>query len=177
MITQILQYSVPAIIVAAIAYLLIDKLLKNEENRRNFELAKQNQPTVTPIKLRAYERLMLLLERITPNNMLVSKVQPNLTAIELQSILLNDIRKELEHNFSQQIYVTSELWETIKDAHENVIQLINLCSSQCSADDSATKLATVIIQVYDSKEETAIDSAKEALKNEIRKMLRQSDEN
>lgn len=171
MITQILQYTIPALLVIAMAYLLIDKLLKNEESRRNFEIIKQNQPVVTPIKLRAYERLMLLLERITPNFILVNKVQPNMTALELQGILLNDIRKELEHNFSQQIYISSELWESIKAAQENTIQLINLCSSQCKPDDSATKLATIIIQVYDSKEETAIDSAKEELKTEIRKIL------
>lgn len=169
---SILQFTIPAVLVIAMAYLLIDKLLKNEENRRNFELVKQNQPTVTPIKLRAYERLMLLLERITPHNILLNKVQANMTAFELQSVLLSDIRKELEHNFSQQIYVSSPLWESIKNAQENIIQLINMCSAQCNADDTAAKLATLIIEVYDSKEETAIDATKEQLKNEVSKMLK-----
>lgn len=170
--TTILQFSIPAILVIAMAYMLIDKLLKNEEARRNFELVKQNQPTITPVKLRAYERLILLLERITPQNLLPNKVLPNMSAQELQSTLLNDIRKEVEHNFSQQIYVSTELWETIKNAYENTVQLINLSSGQCSEQDSAVKLATMIIQVYDSKDQTAIDIAKDFLKNEVNKMLR-----
>lgn len=170
--SNILQYTIPAVLVIVMAYLLIDKLLKNEEARRNFELIKQNQPTITPTKLRAYERLMLLLERITPQNMLPNKVQANMKAVELQNTLLQDIRKELEHNFSQQIYVSSELWEAVKNAQENIVQLVNLCSAQCQSDDSAVKLATLIIQVYDSKNETAIDAAKELLKTEAKKMLK-----
>lgn len=170
--TTILQYFIPALLVLVTAYLLIDKLLKNEEARRNFEIKKQNQPIVTPIKLRAYERLILFLERITPHNMLLNKVEPNMTALELQNVLLNDIRKELEHNYSQQIYISDDVWETIKNAQENTIQLINLCSSQCQPQETATNLATLIIQVYESKEETAIDAAKEALKNEVNDLLK-----
>ena len=64
-----------------------------------------------------------------------------------------------------------KVWETIKNAQENIIQLINLCSSQCQPDESAAKLATLIIQVYDSKDETAIDIAKDEVKNEVRKTL------
>lgn len=169
--TNILQYLLPAILVLATAYLLIDKLLKNEEARHAFELKKQNHPNIVNLKLRAYERLMLLLERITPGNMLLSKIQSGMSALELQSVLLNDIRKEFEHNYSQQIYVSAELWEMIMDAQENTRQLINLCSAQCAPDDTASKLATMIIQVYDSKNETAIDAAKEGLKNEVSAIL------
>ena len=169
--TTILQYLLPALLVLATAYLLIDKLLKNEDARRNFELKKQNHPNVINLKLRAYERLMLLLERITPSNMLLNKIQPGMTALELQNVLLNDIRKEFEHNYSQQIYVSAELWQMIIDAQENTLQLIHLCSAQCSPDETASKLATMIIQVYDSKDETAIDAAKEALKNEVNRIL------
>ncbi|MGC3979527.1 MAG: hypothetical protein QM751_15675 [Paludibacteraceae bacterium] len=170
--TNILQYTIPAVSVIAMAYLLINKLLKNEENRRNFELMKLNQPIITPIKLRAYERLMLFLERITPNNMLPGKVQPTMSALEFQSVLMNDIKKEFEHNFAQQIYISSELWESIKNAEENIIQLINLCSAQCQAEDSAATLATLVIQVYNSKDVTAIDAAKEQLRNEIAKFTK-----
>lgn len=172
MLTTILQITIPAVLVVIMAYLLIEKLLKGEEARRNFEITKLNQPLLTPIKLRAYERLMLLLERITPHNMLLSKVEPNMMAFELQNVLLSDIRKEFEHNYSQQIYISTELWETIKSAQENTIQLINLCSSQCTAQDNAAKLATMIIKIYDSKEETALDVAKTALKNEVNNLMK-----
>lgn len=169
---NILQFTIPALLVLAAVYFLIDKLLKNEESRRNFELAKQNSPAVINTKLRAYERLMLLLERITPQNILPNKIQNNSTALELQAALLNDIRREFEHNFSQQIYVSPELWNYIKEAGENIIQLINLCSAKCQHEDTAAKLATIIIQVYDSKDETAIDYAKDELKKEVSRMLK-----
>lgn len=168
---SILLITIPAALVIAIAYMLIDKLLKNEEQRRNFELLKQNQPTIITIKLRAYERLMLLLERITPHSILLSKIEANMSVMELQNTLLNDIRKEFEHNYSQQIYISSDLWDAIRNAQENIFQLINLCSAKCDGEDSASTLATLIIQVYDSQQETALDFAKSKLKEEVSKIL------
>lgn len=168
---EILKYTIPAVLVVLVTYLLLNLLFKNEAERRNFELKKANNTTVTPIRLKAYERLMLLMERIHPNRVIVNKVEAGMNCFELQQVLLSDLRREFEHNLSQQIYVSSELWESIKDAYENVIQLINTCASQCQAEESAAKLATMIIKLYDSVDETALDVAMQVLKDEVKEII------
>ncbi|MBP1637899.1 MAG: hypothetical protein H6Q18_688 [Bacteroidetes bacterium] len=168
---EILKYTIPALLVILVSYLLLYQLFRNETERRNFELKKANLSTITPIKLRAYERLMLLMERIHPISLLLNKVEAGMSCVELHGILLNDIRREFEHNASQQIYVSNELWEDIKNAYENLIQLINTCASQCNAEEPASKLATMIIKIYETADETALDVAKQALKNEVKEIL------
>lgn len=167
----ILQYCIPAILVGAVAYALIDRLLRNDEYRRNFELKKQLQSTITPVKLRAYERLAIFLERITPTAMIAAKLEPNMTAIQLQTLLLNEIRREFEHNYSQQLYVAADVWEAVRNANLNTVQLINLSAAQCQPNDPAVNLAQVIIKAYTGVNETAIDAAMQALKDEMGKIV------
>lgn len=169
--TEILKYILPALLVLATAYLMLNKLFKNEEDRRNYELKKIDLPIITPVKLRAYERLTLLLERTKPTTMLLNKVEPDMNCLDLHRILLNDIRREFEHNVSQQIYISNEVWELIKNAHENMLQLVNICASQCRGDEPATKLAEMIIQIYNNKEETALATAEQALKEEVKRLF------
>ena len=94
-----------------------------------------------------------------------------MNSLELHGTLLMEIRREYEHNLSQQIYVSTELWESITNAYENLIQLINTCAAQCPAEESASKLATMIITVYESAEETALDAARQALKDEVKEIF------
>lgn len=166
--TEILKLLIPALLVLLTAYLLLDRLLKNEEKRRNFELFKSNYSVITPIRLRAYERLMLVLERTTPNNLILNVLKPNMTNFDLQTELLNTIRQEFAHNLSQQIYVSNELWNYIQATEESLLRLINMCASQCNPADSANVLAEKIIEVYNASEHTPTEQAIEKLKVEVR---------
>lgn len=164
---DILKITIPALLVLATTYLLVSKLQKNESNRRDFELRKNNLSTVTPIRFRAYERLVLLLERTTPTNLILAASRPEMTVLELQTQLLATIRQEFSHNSSQQIYVSSEAWSYIKGTQESLLQLINACSGQCNANASAAELAEMIIRVYESTEKSPSEMAMEVLKKEI----------
>lgn len=168
---ELLKYTIPAILVLVMVYFLMHRFLKNESERRNLELKKSNLQIVTPTRMRAYERLALLLERINPNNMLVNKIEKSTTCIELQTSILTDIRREFEHNVSQQIYVSEVLWEQIEDARENLTQLINAASTQCKANEPATKLAAIIIDAHNSLEDTALAAAMRSLKSEVKELF------
>jgi len=165
---DILKIVLPAFIVFLTAYLLIDKLLRNEEKRRNFELRKLNSSTITPIRLRAYERLILVLERTTPSTLIVSVAKPQMTNLELHTELLSNIRQEFSHNASQQIYVSNEIWAGIRGAQESLLRLVNSCASKCNPAHSASELAELIIQVYGASEQTPSEVAIELLKKEVR---------
>ena len=170
-ITEILKITIPALLVLITAYFLIDKLLKNEDKRRNFELRKNNLSQVTPIRLRAYERLTLLLERTTPNTLLLNVMKPEMTCFDLQRELLASVRQEFSHNISQQIYVSNELWNAVKVSQESLLQLINICASKCPPDKMASVLAEIIIQVYSSNEQPPSEIAIEMLKKEVGQFL------
>lgn len=164
---EILKITIPALLVLFTSYFIISKLLKNEEDRRKTELQKNNQSQITPIRLRAYERLIILLERTNPNNLLLNMQLHNMTAIELQSELLSTVRQEFAHNVSQQIYVSNDAWKYVKGAQESLLQLINACSAKCDPNDTATTVAELILHVYASTDETPNDVAIAKLKSEI----------
>ena len=168
---ELLQYTIPALLVLIVAYLLMHRFFKSEDERRTLELQKVNLQILTPTRLRAYERLTLLLERINPNNMLVNKIESSLDCLDFHATILNDIRREFEHNASQQIYVSESLWEDIEEARENLVQLVNASASQCKPGEPATKLANIVVEVYNTPEETALDVALGALKNEVKQLF------
>jgi hypothetical protein len=168
---EILKYTIPALLVILVVYLMLHLLFKSEREKRENELKKANLPVVTPTRLRAYERLTLLLERMNPNNLLVQKANLNQTCFELQTSILDTIHREFEHNISQQIYVSDELWDQIDDARENLIQLINTCAVQCKPDEPASKLATMIVEIYNTPDETALSVALDTLKKEVKELF------
>lgn len=165
---EILSIVLPALLVLLTAYLLIDRLLRNDDNRRNFELRKQNSSTSTPIRLRAYERLILVLERTTPSALILTVAKTGMTNIELQTKLLDSIRQEFSHNVAQQIYVTDETWNYFRIAQESLLQLVNGCAAKCNPAGSASELAENIIQVYSSSDNTPTELAIDKLKREVR---------
>jgi predicted Zn-dependent peptidase len=165
---DILKIVLPALLVLLTAYLLIDKLLRSEEKRRNFELRKNSSSTITPIRLRAYERLILVMERTTPATLILNVAKPGMTNLEFHSQLLASIRQEFSHNLSQQIYVSDEVWNYVRSTQESLLQLINMCAAKCNPNDSASGLAELIIQVYGASEQTPTELAIDKLKKEVR---------
>lgn len=168
---EIAKIVLPALMVLITAYLIINKLISGEEKRRDFEITKNNISVITPIRLRAYERLMLLLERTSPSMLIISNTKPGMFNLDLQHVLLEKIREEFTHNLSQQIYVSDELWSCIRTAQESIVQLVNSSASKCNPDNPATQLAELILKVYASSELHPADYAKTVLKKEIRTLM------
>lgn len=170
---NIFLVAVPAFIVMMTAYLLLDKFFQNEDKKRKLEMSLKNFSVLTPIRLRAYERLALLLERTAPNALLSHTIKAEYSAQELHTQLIKSIRQEFEHNLSQQIYVSDELWEAIKSTEENLIKIINGCAGRMQ-NKSATELAEVIIRIYAESGETPTDVALNILKQEMRNQFMQA---
>jgi hypothetical protein len=165
---DILKYTLPALIVLFATVLIIKQVVKNDQNRRNSELISKNQQIITPIRLQAYERLTLLLERLSPESLIMRVTKTNMTAKQLQSELLSAIRSEFDHNVSQQIYVTPQVWEIIKNSRSKITQLINGAASRTNPDDPALVLSKIILEDLMSQDKSPTSLALEALKNEIK---------
>ncbi|WP_194850069.1 DUF7935 family protein [Nonlabens antarcticus] len=122
--TQLLIAFIPALIVGITAYLLIKTFLDNEEKRRMFLAGKSLKPKTLPMRMAAYERLALFLERMKPNSLLVRTKTGDLTKSEYEIMLVATIEQEFEHNVAQQIYFSEECWNVIRAAKNTTIQKI-----------------------------------------------------
>lgn len=168
---DILKISLPAVFVLLTVFLLLERQQRVDLKKKQIDLKLKNGSTTLPIRLRAYERLMLVLERTAPNCLIVNTIKSGMSCIELQTQLIASIRQEFAHNVSQQIYVSTELWSASKMAQESLIQLINTCSAKLKPEDDATQLAEYIIQVYNSTEDVPTENAIELLKKEVRTLM------
>lgn len=168
---EVLKYVLPSLIVFATCYLVLAKMLKREEYRSKNEILLGNQKLVTPIRLQAYERAILFLERISPQSLVVRAAQANTTVRLMQVAILQMLRNEFEHNLSQQVYMTNEAWEQLVSAKESIIQLINVTASRLNPDDPGTTLALAIIEMNASVEEPPIKKAVDFIKAETHHFL------
>ena len=168
---EILKYTIPTIISLIVVYLIIRRFLKHEEVHQHYSIRKALLPTVTPIKLNAYERLIIFLERMQPDSLLLRTQEPTMNCFGLQNALLSTIRLEFEHNLAQQIYISDEAFILVKNAKESTIQLINMAAAQCNPTDEASKLSVKIMEMYYANETTPIKYAISFLKNEIKSFV------
>lgn len=134
----------PGILVAIMAYLLIDKFLKNENYRREIEVRKINSSQVTPQRLAAYERLALFLERIKPTS-LVRRIAADSSAKNYESVLIHTIQNEWEYNLSQQIYINPDTWKLIYSAKNATQNLVRESMMEIGPEGTAKDLQEKII--------------------------------
>jgi len=162
-----LQYTIPSIIVLLTSYFIVKSFLDKEYQKQRHELHMNNQKTITPIRLQAYERILMFLERISPQSLL-SRVQVNgITAKQFQGLLVKNVKSEFEHNLSQQIYISNEAWGLVKIAKENLIKLINVASVHLNKDATSIDLSKLIIDMYLKAENLPINTAIDKLKEEF----------
>ncbi len=122
---ELLKIILPALIVAGAIYLLFKQYLEKEQQRRLIELRLDSSKATLPLRLQAYERVVLLLERISPNNILVRLSSAGQTAPDYHRLLQQEIRAEYEHNLSQQLYISADTWALVREAKESVLTMVN----------------------------------------------------
>ena len=165
---EILKYILPSIVVLLASYFAMKAFFENEQNKRRMDLRTSNQKLITPIRLGAYERLVILLERIQPDSMIMRLQQNGITSQKLHADLLSLIRAEFEHNLSQQVYVSNQTWEVIKSAKENTVKLINMAAAGIKPDSTSYELSKAILEMMMQANKTPSVVGIEFLKNEVR---------
>ena len=165
---ELAKLTIPGVLVLLAAYYILKDLLNNQERNRYYELKKETAKNLNPIRLTAYERLALFLERIQPDSMILRVQNNSMKVKDLHIALLATVREEFEHNVTQQIYVSNDVWAVNKNAKESIIQLNNTCASDIPDEVPAIELAKIIIERYGSIETTPVDMALEILKKEVK---------
>lgn len=135
---QLFGFLLPAVVTGLVAFYFFKMHTKNEEGRRRYLLHKDSQKNTLPIRLQAYERMALFLERISIPSLVVRIAPKSANKSDYESLLIKSIENEFEHNLSQQIYLSDECWNIIKAAKSATIQMIR--KAAMSETDSADKL-------------------------------------
>ena len=168
-ILEILAYTLPSIITGAVAYYLFNSYFKDQQNTRRWLLQKENQKDSLPLRLQAYERMALFLERINPSNLLIRITPFSSDKNQYENLIIEHINQEYEHNITQQIYVTDECWTLIQTAKNTTIQNIRKTNMNEKV-DSANKLREAILRdLLDSQSPSTI--ALSFLKDEVGRII------
>ncbi|PWA04757.1 DUF7935 family protein [Flavobacterium psychrotolerans] len=162
---ELLAYTLPSLITGAVAYYFFDLHTKNEEGRRRYLLNKEAQKNALPLRLQAFERMALFLERISPTKLLtrISPISSNKN--DYENYIIAQIEQEFEHNLTQQIYMSDECWTIIVTAKNATIQMIRKANMSERVED-ADKLREVILSDLMEKQ-TPSSAALSYLKNEV----------
>ena len=159
----------PAILVAAIAFYFFKMHTQNEEYRRRFLLQRESQKDALPLRLQAYERLSLFLERIAPGNLLLRIAPIGKDKEAYEQLLSQTIEQEFEHNITQQIYVSDECWNIVRTAKSTTITLIRKTKNTEEVVDAESLRKVILTKLIDNTSPS--DAALSYLKNEVQEIF------
>lgn len=166
-VSDLLKILLPAGLVLFGMYLTVESLLKKQLEKAVLEIRNKNLEITLPIRLQAYERMALYLERISPHQLILRNNQPEMTVAELQQKMLFDIREEMSHNLSQQIYMSEVSWSLIRNAAEEVVSKINMSAMALEPEKPAIELARRIFETMIQQQTDPVQQAMSQLKQEI----------
>ncbi len=164
---ELVKILLPAGLVLYAMFLTVKSMLEKEIERKQVDVRYKLQETVVPLRLQAYERLALLLERITPGNILIRLNNPELSGHDFHRVLVFEIREEFNHNLSQQIYISAELWTLVKKAVEDTISIINQSAAELDSDAKSVDLSKKIFEKMLGMSTDPITHALNQLKKEV----------
>tara|TARA_R110000787_G_scaffold32138_18_gene85002 strand:+ start:707 stop:1219 length:513 start_codon:yes stop_codon:yes gene_type:complete len=166
-ILQGIGYAIPALVTGAVAYFVMTGLRNQDTNEKKMDLLAQKKKESLPVRLQAYERMLLFCERINPVKMLLRVKPIGETPEAYLQLLLASIEQEFQHNMVQQLYITDECWNVIIAAKAAVINKLKQVSN---SSNSASDFRENVFLEY-SKKGPSTDTAIAFLKNEVKKII------
>ncbi|MFT6715811.1 MAG: hypothetical protein ACJA0Q_000440 [Saprospiraceae bacterium] len=168
---ELLKYTVPSIVVAVVVYLMVSKMLE-QENRRHFaEVKKENLKYTTPVRLQAHERVLLLLERTDPVQVVNRVIKPGMTAKSIQFAIITEIKQEYDHNVTQQLYVSGKCWIEVMKAKEDALKLVTVAAASVGRAADAMEFSKALIKIQSDQQFFTSAVAIKEVKREITKIF------
>lgn len=169
---ELLKYTIPALVVLIACYSMVRNFLATAVRRDQIAAMRETQDATLRLRLQAYERLVIYMERIHPRQLIPRIYNSEMTVAMLNQALVFNIRTEFEHNLSQQIYVSPQAWNMVRGTLEQVINLINQIGKQLPGDAPAKELYMRITDAVISADAAfPTDMALQLLNEEAKQML------
>jgi hypothetical protein len=169
----IIQISIALVLGGSLAYLLWKQRQQAKSNQPHKPKAEEGTVKTLPLQLQAYERLILLADRIALPNVISRENQPGVGLKEMQFLLVNSIKQEFEHNITQQIYVSNEAWEAVRNLKEQNIHIINQVASFLPPDSSGNDLNKHLLEMIVNNPKVSLHNVvSEVLSYEAKKLMK-----
>ena len=168
---DILKYTVAGIGVVWVALYLFKPYLDRADQIQLLELKKSISSQTLPLRLQAYERIILFIERINPANMLVRLNVSGLSAAELQLMVVTEIRNEFQHNITQQIYVSSRVWNVVKRVKEDTLTMVNNTIKAMPTDATGMDISKTILIHLNQLEQDPYEIATGLVRQDIEELF------
>jgi len=167
-IIELVSYTLPTLIMGFVLYHFIELYTNNEKEKRNYLPQKESKPDVLSLRLQAYERMTLFLERINPSQLLVRITPISDDKNDYANFVIAQIEQEYEHNLAQQIYISDECWSTITTAKNATIQLILIATKNEKISDANQLREVALKELLDKQSPSGAGLI--FLRNEVRQL-------
>ncbi|MES2417017.1 MAG: hypothetical protein V4541_02455 [Bacteroidota bacterium] len=169
--TTVLMLAIGGSIVVIVAYFLVKNDIQNYFRWKHIVANKDNSATLLPLRLQAHERLIVFIERINPPNLFLRLHQPGIGIKELQTLVLNEIRAEYQHNITQQLYVSAIAWDVVRKLKDDTIAMVNNVVQGLPAEATGVELSKKVLQHMSTIEENPYELTANLLKREIHQLF------
>ncbi len=163
---EIIKITVPALIVFFTVYTLLKQYLENQYKQKMLDFKQNQQKSTIPLRLQAYERLSLFCERISIPALMLRLRGENMNSTELRFAMMVAIQKEFEHNITQQVYVSDQLWQIVKIARDDAVNIINLVYNSVDPKSDSMIYGKALLEYLEGREYVSSDKALVAIKKE-----------
>ncbi len=170
-VVDIIKIAIPLLAVLGIVQMMLKNFQAKEDKNFLIGLQKETKKYSYPTRLQAYERLVLLAERLEPSSMFSRLTIEADTAGQVQMMMLVSIQKEFEHNLAQQIYVSAPVWNQFVKAKESLLHTINKVGNTIDKEDSTQAFAKALFAELEQNPPSDLLIAKSALKEEVANFL------
>ncbi len=168
---EIIKLTVPGLLVFLTTYYVLRQYLNGQLVMKQRENQQAQQQTTIPLRLQAYERLSLFCERISLPNLLLRVRKEGMTVAELKLSLILAIQMEYEHNITQQVYVSQQLWQIIKIARDNTVGFVSAVAENLDHKADGREFAALILRHLANEDTTGLDTALMAIGKEAGALL------
>ena len=170
-ILEIIKLTIPALIVFWTVNTLLRRFLEGQQQLKGLEVREKQQQATIPLKLQALERLSLFCERISVPNLLLRINDPGGGPQGYKVALMLAIQHEFEHNITQQVYVSQQLWSIIKAARDDTVSFIDVVSEKIEEGASVADFRQALLSYHAGRETSGLDTALLAIKKEAALVL------
>jgi len=168
---EVLILGLPLAGMLLITYFLLQHFFNKSLKENQKELLALKSKVTLPLKMQAYERAILFLERIDPSNMIIRAHKNGMTAAALHVELLKIIREEYTHNMSQQIYISPNSWKELIKGKEETIQLINTSINQINENANGIELSAKIFERVAQHKVSPTEKARNSIIKEFQRSM------
>jgi hypothetical protein len=168
---DILKYTLAGLGVVWVAFYLIKPYFDRSEKIQLLEFKKAVSNQTLPLRLQAYERCVLFIERVNPANMFVRLNAPGYSATELHSIIIAEVRSEFQHNITQQIYVSSRAWGVVKRVKEDTIAIITNALRTLPETATGLDLGRTVLAVLSQQDNDLYEMAAEVIRQDLENLF------